>query len=332
MMWPLPNNRKGNIDKGFIPTVIEQRFSRKRLGKRISRSKTIQLVSGFTLIELLVVIAILGILVSFVFMALGNQQDKAKFAKKKEFASQVYSRLGAVPAGIWLFDGEAGDDIRDASGHGNNGTKSGAAWVASSECVFRACLDFDGMDDHIVIPDDPILEGMSELTVTLWFNADSFQQNYLIAKGPEDDYSIATYGFNGDVWMFISGVASGSGKGLITATADVYSPQEWTFIALVYDGTDLIAYADGEIIGTTDVSHVGPIRHGGTDNLGIGCRPGAGVPCSTTDGFFDGKIDDVRIYREAFSLSQVRQIYAEGLLRHYSLEDIIKDISKSEKS
>ena len=39
-----------------------------------------------------------------------------------------------------------------------------------------------------------------------------------------------------------------------------------------------------------------------------------------------GKLDDVRIYAEAFSISQVRQLYAEGLLRYYSLQDILEKI------
>jgi len=85
---------------------------------------------------------------------------------------------------------------------------------------------------------------------------------------------------------------------------------EWHFIAAVADGTNLLLYDNGELKDT--LSYTGIVGVNGETKIG-----GAG------DGYFNGTIDEVRIYSQALSLAEIQKHYAEGLGR-YRLTQINK--------
>lgn len=77
----------------------------------------------------------------------------------------------------------------------------------------------------------------------------------------------------------------------------------WLHIAIVKNGSDFTYYVDGESVGTGSTG-------GGTDNTGgfyIGSDPDF-----PSDGFYDGLLDDVRVYGAALTAAQVRQLYLMG--------------------
>ncbi|HIJ72419.1 MAG TPA: LamG domain-containing protein, partial [Planctomycetes bacterium] len=75
----------------------------------------------------------------------------------------------------------------------------------------------------------------------------------------------------------------------------------WNFIAGVFDGTNSKLYLNGAETGSVGDSITGPIRDNAGD-LYIGYRPG--------QDYFDGIIDDVRIFDEALSANEIKALYA----------------------
>ena len=65
----------------------------------------------------------------------------------------------------WPFDENSGDKIIDATGNGNEGKINSAKWV---EGKFKSALEFNGKDNHVVIPDSKDLDLVQELTLSAW--------------------------------------------------------------------------------------------------------------------------------------------------------------------
>ncbi len=118
----------------------------------------------------------------------------------------------------------------------------------------------------------------------------------MIAKWAEKDFGYALYA---------SGEASNVPEGFITehewlvAYADASEAiplSAWTHIALTNDGEHLCLYVDGVLVD----EHASEKVKAGESPLRIGGLPGG--PYSQ---FFDGKIDEVRIYDRALSQEEV---------------------------
>jgi len=71
--------------------------------------------------------------------------------------------------GYWSFDEGAGTTAYDASGKGNNGKIYGAKWVPGK---FGQALSFDGADDYVEVPYNPIFNSNS-FTVMIWIKRPS---------------------------------------------------------------------------------------------------------------------------------------------------------------
>ena len=72
----------------------------------------------------------------------------------------------------WQFDEGSGDTVEDMSGNGNHGTIEGAEWVTNA--IFGSALQFDGVDDRVVVPDSASLHPQTgDITVEGWVNVAS---------------------------------------------------------------------------------------------------------------------------------------------------------------
>ena len=77
--------------------------------------------------------------------------------------------------------------------------------------------------------------------------------------------------------------------------------QEWVHVALVCDGAEGRVYLNGVVDGRANVA--GKIAESNNE-----LRIGRGEPA----GYFNGTIDDVRIYNRALSAGEVKQLYNIG--------------------
>ena len=82
----------------------------------------------------------------------------------------------------------------------------------------------------------------------------------------------------------------------------------WFFLTVVNNGTDVLTYVNGNLVGniTSDVNS------NSTDFFQIGRFP-AGT------NYFNGNIDEVRIYNQTLSESEITEIYNSGLVANSSL-------------
>jgi hypothetical protein len=203
------------------------------------------------------------------------------------------------PSGIayWTFDNDdtSGSTAIDVWGSNNltiNGATTGVTG-ANVNYTTNEAYDFDGTNDTV---EGTNLLSWSELSVNLWSNSNSFASgdNYIFHIGPSaGSYypRIFTNSFNEFDFQY-EGVRLAGPQAQIGV---------WTMLTLTYDGSNVEFYVDGTSFGTGTAS-------GGhsNENVSIGNLFGFG------SSYFNGQIDDVRVYDKGLSSSEVSNLYTTG--------------------
>jgi hypothetical protein len=180
--------------------------------------------------------------------------------------------------------------------------RSGATIVADPGGGLKGpsnVLKLYGNDEYVKVGNDDVEGIASVITVAAWVKSDGTNWS---------DASIVTRGYN---WrLYVSGSANGTIQCMDTqpqgskARGSVnINDGEWHHVAGVYDGTEYILYVDGVQDGPS-VPAAGPIAQTTSHKLTIG----AFERQSVVSKFYDGFIDEVRIYDRALSAEDIRQI------------------------
>ena len=212
--------------------------------------------------------------------------------------------LTAGLVGHWDFDEGAGTAAADSSGNGNDGTlQNGPIWSADTPFGLGNSLNFDGADDYVEIIDHSSLDLPNTVTGSAWIKVNNDNSAYqILRKKPDGGDSVINFNktSGNKLQVYISGGdgtwIQGESTNLITAD------NAWHNVAFSYQANaadSLKIYIDG--VGETVVlTGTNPLSQIKTSNqpLHIGSFGG-------TSTYFDGLIDDVRIYNTALSASDI---------------------------
>ena len=196
----------------------------------------------------------------------------------------------------YSFDEGAGTTAADKSGNGNNGTLiNGATWSTTSK--FGAAASFDGTNDRIDVIDSNSLDLTSGMTLEAWVRPtanSSYRTVVLKEVSGELAYSLyaadSDHGARSSGWVRVAS-ASHYADGTNTLPLNVYS-----HIAVTYNGSALVFYVNGvatrstAVTGNIQISSM-PLRIGGNTIWGE---------------YFQGQIDEVRVYNRALSQSEIQ--------------------------
>ncbi|MFH0866208.1 MAG: LamG-like jellyroll fold domain-containing protein [Bacteroidota bacterium] len=201
----------------------------------------------------------------------------------------------------YYFDGNANDE----SGNGSHGTVYGATLTTDRFGNLNSAYDFDGVDNYIEIGTPSIINNFNALTLSVWVVLDRTDVNLgIVAK---TNGTLNDFGFEYNHW---------SGENLAFAVNYNYTPQgvrlnlgtltakSWTHLLGFWDGSNVGFYKNG--IEITSVPYTGKPLIDGNLSLTIG-RLG-----SYGGWYFDGKIDDVRIYNRVLDSVEIDSLYHEG--------------------
>lgn len=152
--------------------------------------------------------------------------------------------------------------------------------------------EFDGIDDIVHVPTDDDLQVADALTVAVWARIDIVDADFnsFVAKAYlaeiDDTFEVGLDG-TGNVQFGLSTVMPPSPDLQIEAPGLAI----WTHVAGTWDGVVMRLYVDGVLVGETEAGALAQDEHGVTIGGGVDFREDAN--------FFEGALDDVRIYRRA---------------------------------
>jgi len=179
--------------------------------------------------------------------------------------------------------------------------------------------------NFVEAPNAPELEP-AELTVEAWVRTDrpandGDTRRWIVNKNAneweEGHYALMIDGARAGAYLNIGG--GRENQFAVWSDDAAIPPGQWRHIAFTYDGADLRLFVGGQKAAITNVSRA---RHPGHGSLQIGRRQ---------DGynFFNGGIDEVRLYRRALTAEEIRQNEREpgnkapaGLIRHWAFEPV----------
>ena len=262
---------------------------------------------SFTLIELLVVIAIIGVLAAIVITSISGAITKSRIVRLQVFSDSIRAQLSDSLVSYWSFNEGTGVTAYD-QWEGNNGTLTsfdvGSAWKSGGECISGKCLEFDGNNDYVDIEDSNNLDFRTDpFTIEFWQKNPSGEiGGAAISKGTftqNNEYYIRYYS---GTLKFLSHNDSTS----LSYTVDLSDDQWHHIIGQRDNNDDGVLFLDGtEVVRATDFWQGYTITN--SLNLNIGARD------EGYDLFFNGLIDEVRIYNSAASITQIQLQYLAGL-------------------
>ena len=241
---------------------------------------------------------------------------------EKSWASDpiIYSDFRAV----WNMDEGIGNFAFDATLNNFNGELCLVNWV---DGISGKALEFNGTSSKILSVGEATATGTAPLSVTAWIKtslAGAMQTVIQQAKAgeTEEEYSIKI-GSNGRIEWRTKGDAT---NGFDFQSVRVVNDGAWHFVAGVResDGTGKI-YIDGE----SDNQQIAPPMAIDSANAHIGY---AYLPAQQH--FFDGVIDEVKIYNKALLADEIKAEYNRVLGRScrivsQPLETVVEDVPVS---
>ncbi|MCP4612856.1 MAG: tetratricopeptide repeat protein [Planctomycetes bacterium] len=213
----------------------------------------------------------------------------------------VWSFKTGSLVGLWKLDEASGSTVKDSAGD-NNGTLIGnPRWQPEAGKV-NGALMFGGKGTYINIGRDSDFDITDQITVSAWIKVNKFDQEWqaIIAKGDsawrvqrnqnEDSLEFACTGLK---------IPSGTPWGNLLGKRSINDGQ-WHHIAGIYDGKKMYLIIDGDVDASQPASgrinkNNAPVYIG--NNAEMNAR------------FWNGLIDDVRVYNYALREVEVEEIY-----------------------
>ena len=209
------------------------------------------------------------------------------------FYTNLFAKSGLIA--YFPFNGNANDE----SGNGIDGTVNGAILTTDRFQNANSAYSFDGVDDDIKAVHNSLLNITEQISLAAWIFPTVQKTQIIIRKGAEvasPPYILSLSG-TGDIVFSLS-----PNSQFTQARKTGYTLNEWTFVVGTYDGTTMKLYVNGEL--ETSVSISGSLITN-TSPLLIGTR--LNLASST----FLGKLDDLRVYSNALSETEIQSLFGE---------------------
>ena len=197
----------------------------------------------------------------------------------------------------------------------------------SATGISSGAMRFDEVDDYIEIAGDDSIQLTDKFSIGMWFkpNTLSSSNDYLLSKSYTTNGVGDSYAF---LWEYVDDnvefyADKYTGDNPRTGSSMPISSAEWHYIIYTYDKsqTTFSGYVDGvQVFSNTSKDF---ILLEDSNPLRIGARPEAGTT------HFNGSIDEVLIYNDALTASEIQAMYAsggawypkDGLVSRWSMEN-----------
>lgn len=203
----------------------------------------------------------------------------------------------------WTFDELVDGVFADAGGGGL--AARAEQGVSARAGVLGAALGLEG-PSAVRVAASKAFADLPGLTICAWVLPGELSGYREIFRKEDGDRRLL-FSFQHDGRILSLGLQTeGTGYQELDASTDpaMLADGQWHHVAGTYDGRRMTVYLDGLIIGLQTRS--GRIVSGGPADAFIGSSGGTGE-------YFQGGIDDLRIFRAALTAEEIAQLYEDGL-------------------
>ena len=212
------------------------------------------------------------------------------------------AQVSATPNGIGLvahykFDGDTTDSLAN-----NDGMPTGGPTYVGGHS--GQAINLDGADDYVTLPSG--VADFKDITLTTWVKVDAYatwQRVFDFGTGT-DNYMFLTTQYTGtspDTQKLRFAIRTpGVGEQVIDSSVAI-PVDTWVHVALVLDGSVGTLYLNGTQVGQNTGMTLDPASLGMTTQNYIG-------KSQFDDPYFNGSIDDFRIYARALSSTEISQM------------------------
>jgi len=203
--------------------------------------------------------------------------------------------------------GESSTLAVDISKYGNNGTIHGATWTTGK---FGKALSFDGSDDYVDCENDESLNITDEITIEAWIKREGSGEYTIASKyQPSGDNRCWLLRLNSNNKLIFAISPDGTLNSVVTLTSATVIGTDWTHMVGVRDNTNMRVFINGvQDPNTKTVSGI----YGGDAHTNIGRW--------ITAHYFNGTIDEVRIYNRALTPEEIRMHYLSEFQKYNSTQ------------
>ena len=216
------------------------------------------------------------------------------------------------PVMHWKLNETSGTTVEDAVGTNDGTYTNGVLLGASGVDSGATAAEFDGTNDYIEIPHSSDMS-LTDGTVQAWFNTNDATKKQAI-------FSRDSTGFDdgGHLTAFIEAdgsisvrLQSISQSYFVQSAAGLIGTGNWHHIAFSFGANGMELFVDGDLVDTD--AYTGGTT-GNSEPLVIGANSWLSNDATADNllDYFDGQIDEVAIFDEQLSQSDIDSLIAEG--------------------
>ena len=200
--------------------------------------------------------------------------------------------------GFFPFSGNANDQ----SGNSYNGTVNGASLTTDRKGTSNNAYQFNGTSNYI-------LYGSSfdypERTVSIWFYCTQTSSSAISTVYSSDNKDLV----NGMTAIYLKKI--NNVNKLIFNASDIIDTTDitlnaWHHAMLTVTSDSATMYLDGSSIGTKSISSQ-------YHSMDVSTKATSGTTRALSNGFFEGKIDNLRVYNRVLNATELNELYVLGL-------------------
>ncbi len=237
----------------------------------------------------------------------GEDRDtKLMWNTENDIAWQHPNALGTIElsglAGWWKLDEADGTKAADSAGNNHAAMLRGNARWQPSAGKLGGAIALDGDNSYLEVADESAFDFVSGVTVAAWIKVNAFDKPWqaIVTKG-DGAWRIQRNNETDMLEFACTGlqIPGGNQYGSLFG-AKAIAPGEWRHVAGVYDGNKMYIYVDGALDTSQEAMGL----------IGLDDEPVLiGENAQQRGRFFNGLIDDVRVYNYGLAEAQIRQLF-----------------------
>ncbi|MBI5177103.1 LamG domain-containing protein [Candidatus Micrarchaeota archaeon] len=224
-------------------------------------------------------------------------------------------------SGWWKFEKEAGTLTPDSTSNHNDGTLSlspGPAWQNAENCKLGRCYGFNGSAMYVGIPPTSSTTITTEdFTIATWVSTANVEKQISIitnynSGGLEAGYLLGVNASGNPTFEYSAGLNGGTGRNWCSSNTSINNGA-LHHVAVVVNRMALapLIYVDGVNIATNDIpSSWGCHMITGNINSVVPLRISGWTSYPPYGTYFNGSIDEVKLWKRALSASEIQNDYA----------------------